>query len=81
MIISSLSFDAGGIPLVRVSPLVSKTDYMNIMEAYTKYLIEEPSRFIQNELIPKAVKVPTISKFVQSSLVKQEYRWKAKKNV
>ncbi|HGH7325498.1 TPA: transcription antiterminator, partial [Enterococcus faecium] len=70
LIISSLSFDAGGIPLVRVSPLVSKTDYMNIMEAYTKYLIEEPSRFIQNELIPKAVKVPTISKFVQSSLVK-----------
>lgn len=78
LIISSLTFDSGGIPLVKVSPLVSKTDYMNIMEAYTKYLIEDTSHIIQNDLISKEVKISAISKFVKPSLVKTRVQVESK---
>ncbi|MBU5583423.1 transcriptional antiterminator, partial [Enterococcus sp. S181_ASV_20] len=40
LIISSIDIPQSKIPFVKVTPLVSDQDYIKIMEAYTKYLIQ-----------------------------------------
>lgn len=69
LIISSLDFDSGSTPYVRVTPLVNKEDYVKIMEAYTNTIIQSEKRIEENDLMDR-LNVPTMMKFLDESLVK-----------
>lgn len=70
LIISSLDFDSENIPYVKVSPLVSNQDYVRIMEAYTKYIIEKVPCGLESESALEKFKAPTLAKFIEPSLIK-----------
>lgn len=72
LVISSLNFDSGDIPFVKVSPLVTRDDYLKIMEAYTKYLIDDSSQRIQSDLFSKMIETKTIARYLNINLIKTE---------
>lgn len=68
LIISSIDIHQSKIPFVKVTPLVSDQDYIKIMEAYTKYLIQgEP--FGITDSLTSNVEVNVLRKYVQPELI------------
>lgn len=68
LIISSIDISQSKIPFVKVTPLVSDQDYIKIMEAYTKYLIQgEP--FGLSDSLDRNFEVDVLSKYVNLKLI------------
>ena len=68
MIISSIDIPQSKIPFVKVTPLVSNQDYIKIMEAYTKYLIQgEP--FGLSDSLDRDYKSDVLSKYLNIELI------------
>lgn len=68
LIISSIDIPQSKTPFVKVTPLVSNQDYIKIMEAYTKYLIQgEP--FGLSDSLDRNFEVDVLSKYVNLKLI------------
>ncbi|MGG5316495.1 BglG family transcription antiterminator [Enterococcus sp. AZ072] len=68
LIISSIDIPQSKIPFVKVTPLVSDQDYIKIMEAYTKYLIQcEP--FGISASLEHAFEAEVLNKYISPQLI------------
>ncbi|HBL1458112.1 TPA: transcription antiterminator [Enterococcus faecium] len=68
LIISSIDIPQSKTPFVKVTPLVSNQDYIKIMEAYTKYLIQgEP--FGLSDSLDRNFDADVLSKYVNLKLI------------
>lgn len=68
LIISSIDIPQSKIPFVKVTPLVSDQDYIKIMEAYTKYLIQGES-FGMSGSLGSDFKSEVLNKYVSLELI------------
>lgn len=68
LIISSIDIPQSKTPFVKVTPLVSNQDYIKIMEAYTKYLIQG-APFGLSDSLDRNFGVDVLSKYVNLKLI------------
>lgn len=68
LIISSIDIPQSKTPFVKVTPLVSNQDYIKIMEAYTKYLIQG-APFGLSDSLDRNFEVDVLSKYVNLKLI------------
>lgn len=68
LIISSIDIPQSKTPFVKVTPLVSNQDYIKIMEAYTKYLIQG-APFGLSDSLDRNFEVDALSKYVNLKLI------------
>ena len=68
LIISSIDIPQSKTPFVKVTPLVSNQDYIKIMEAYTKYLIQG-APFGLFDSLDRNFEVDVLSKYVNLKLI------------
>lgn len=68
LIISSIDIPQSKTPFVKVTPLVSNQDYIKIMEAYTKYLIQGVP-FGLSDSLDRNFEVDVMSKYVNLKLI------------
>ncbi|MEO1770350.1 BglG family transcription antiterminator [Candidatus Enterococcus ferrettii] len=68
LIISSIDIPQSKVPFVKVTPLVSDQDYIKIMEAYTKYLIQGELFGISASL-EHAFEAEVLNKYISPQLI------------
>lgn len=68
LIISSIDISQSKIPFVKVTPLVNDQDYIHIMEAYTKYLIQGEA-FGSTAALEGIFTTETLAKYVDKDLI------------
>lgn len=68
LIISSIDIPQSKTPFVKVTPLVSNQDYIKIMEAYTKYLIQG-APFGLSDSLDRNFEVDVLSKYINLKLI------------
>lgn len=68
LIISSIDISKSKIPFVKVTPLVNNHDYIKIMEAYTKYLIQG-KYFGESKSLELDFKSNILSKYLTTELI------------
>lgn len=75
LIITSVDLDNINVPYVRVSPVVTNEDYINIMDAYKKHILfkEEVLRELKN------FSAPYLSQFINPTLIQIKKNYKNKK--
>lgn len=77
LIISSIDIPQSKIPFVKVTPLVSDQDYIKIMEAYTKYLIQGDPFGVTDSLDSNFV-TETLNKYIKTDLVELQADFSSK---
>ena len=74
LIISSVNLDKINVPFVKVSPVITNEDYVNIMDAYSKHII------FKEEIIKElnSFSAPSLSKLIDPTLIKINMSYQSK---